>query len=152
MAMLIHQLTPDECFEVLGHSYYGRLACSRYEQPYVVPFTFYLDQPRECLYSFSTLGQKIEWMRANARVCVEVDEIVDQYNWTSVLVFGRYEELGDSKKDEAARRRAYELFQERSAWWLPGAGKASSGAEHHTSIIYRITIDKMSGRRAAKTI
>jgi nitroimidazol reductase NimA-like FMN-containing flavoprotein (pyridoxamine 5'-phosphate oxidase superfamily) len=150
MAMLIHQLTPDECFEVLGRVRYGRIACSRHEQPYVVPFTFYLDPPRECLYSFSTLGTKIEWMRANPRVCVEVDEIADQFNWTSIVVTGRYEELGDSKQDEAARRRAYDLFQERSAWWLPGAGKSTSSGEHHMSIIYRITIDKMSGRRAAK--
>lgn len=147
--MVIHQLTPAECFELLGRARQGRLACSRHEQPYIVPFSFYLDQPRECLYSFSTLGQKIEWMRANPRVCVEVDEIVDRLNWTTVVVFGRYEEL-DSQEDDAARRRAFELFQQRESWWLPGAGKSPAGEEHGTSIIYRITIDKMSGRRATK--
>ena len=148
--MVIHPLTPDECFELLARARQGRLACSRYEQPYIVPFSFYLDRPRACLYSFSTLGQKIEWMRANPRVCVEADEIVDRLNWTTVVVFGRYEELADSPEDEAARRRAFELFQQRDAWWLPGAGKPPSGDEHATAIIYRITIDRMSGRRATK--
>jgi nitroimidazol reductase NimA-like FMN-containing flavoprotein (pyridoxamine 5'-phosphate oxidase superfamily) len=103
------------------------------------------------LYSFSTLGQKIDWMRGNPRVCVEVDEIVDQLHWTTVLAFGRYEELlRDSRQDEDERRRAHELFQQRSAWWLPGVGKLASGEEHHTPIVYRILIDKLTGRRAAR--
>jgi nitroimidazol reductase NimA-like FMN-containing flavoprotein (pyridoxamine 5'-phosphate oxidase superfamily) len=41
----------------------------------------------DCLYGFAFHGQKIDWMRANPNVCVEVDEIVDQYHWTTVLVF-----------------------------------------------------------------
>ena len=148
--MVIHELTPDECLDLLGRVHHGRLACARFEQPYIVPFFFYLDAPGECLYSFSTLGQKIEWMRDNPRVCVEVDEIVDQFHWTTVIVFGRYKELHASKHDDPARRRAYDLFQQRAAWWLPGAGKSSSGQEHHTPIVYRISIDKMTGRRASK--
>ena len=148
--MVIHELSSADCLDVLAHVRYGRLACSRDDQPYVVPFFFYLDEPCECLYSFSTLGQKIEWMRLNPRVCVEVDDIVDQYHWTTVIVIGRYKELHASKEDEPARRRAYELFQQRAAWWLPGAGKASAAEEHRTPIIYRISIDKISGRRASK--
>jgi uncharacterized protein len=148
--MIIHELTPEECLEVVSRARHGRLACARYNQPYIVPFFFYVDHERECLYSFSTLGQKIEWMRENPRVCVEVDEIVDQFNWCTVIVTGRYEELLDSKRDQEAKRRAYELFQQRSAWWLPGASKAVSGEEHHTPIVYRITIDRITGRRAAK--
>jgi nitroimidazol reductase NimA-like FMN-containing flavoprotein (pyridoxamine 5'-phosphate oxidase superfamily) len=148
--VVIHELTPDECLEVVSRARHGRLACARYNQPYIVPFFFYVDAERECLYSFSTLGQKIEWMRENPRVCVEVDEIVDQFNWCTVIVTGRYEELHDSKRDEETKRRAYELFRQRSAWWLPGAGKSAHGGEHSAPIVYRITIDRMTGRRAAK--
>ena len=42
-------------------------------QPYIVPMTFAYDA--DCLYSFSTFGQAICWMRANPKVCVEVDEL-----------------------------------------------------------------------------
>ena len=42
--MLIHELTPAECYDVLGRATYGRLGCARYDQPYVVPFVFQLDQ------------------------------------------------------------------------------------------------------------
>ena len=149
--MLIHELTPAECREVLGRATYGRLGCARGEQPYVVPFVFQLDPSGECLYSFSTLGQKIDWMRGNPRVCVEVDEVVDQRNWTSVLALGRYEEIrGAGRQDEDLRRQANELFQHRSNWWLPALGKLASGEEHHSPVVFRILIDKLTGRRAAQ--
>jgi uncharacterized protein len=41
------------------------------------------------LYGFSSVGRKIEWMRANPRVCVEADEVTDHFHWTSVIVSGR---------------------------------------------------------------
>jgi nitroimidazol reductase NimA-like FMN-containing flavoprotein (pyridoxamine 5'-phosphate oxidase superfamily) len=150
--MIVHELTQDECRAFLGGVGQGRLGCSRADQPYVVPFFFYLDAKGDCLYSFSALGRKIDWMRGNPKVCVEVDEIADQLNWTSVVVFGRYQELHpDSKQDEDERRRAYQLFQQRFAWWLPGLGKLASGDEHYTPIVFRIVIDKITGRRAAQS-
>lgn len=148
--MVIHELSPVECLQVLARARHGRLACARDGQPYVVPFFYYLDAPGYCLFSFSTLGQKIEWMRSNPKVCVEVDDIVDQFNWTTVLVFGRYDEVGDASHDRDSRRRAHELFRQRSVWWLPGVGKSTAGDEHHTPIVYRIQIDKLTGRRAAR--
>jgi nitroimidazol reductase NimA-like FMN-containing flavoprotein (pyridoxamine 5'-phosphate oxidase superfamily) len=148
--VVIHDLSPAECREVLARANYGRLGCARADQPYVVPFFFYLDPEEDYVYSFSTVGQKIDWMRGNPKVCVEVDEVVDQFNWTTVVAYGRYEELRDSKQDTAARRRAYELFQQRSAWWLPGLAKRASGEEHHTAVTYRIHLDRLTGRRAAR--
>jgi nitroimidazol reductase NimA-like FMN-containing flavoprotein (pyridoxamine 5'-phosphate oxidase superfamily) len=148
--MLIHELTLAECRGVLGHSSYGRLGCARADQPYVVPFSFQYDAAGDCLYSFSAVGQKIDWMRDNPMVCVEVDEVVDQFNWTSIVAFGRYEEMGDSPQDEGARRRAHSFFQQRSAWWLPALGKSTGHEEPHRSVVYRIAIHKLTGRRAVR--
>ena len=148
--MVIHELTPTECLQVVARAPHGRLGCARADQPYIVPFFYYLDAPGYCLYSFSTLGLKIEWMRSNPKVCIEVDEIVDKFNWTTVLIFGRYEEIGDARQDAEARRRAHELFRQRAEWWLPGLAKSTAGDEHHIPIVYRIQIDKMTGRRAAR--
>jgi nitroimidazol reductase NimA-like FMN-containing flavoprotein (pyridoxamine 5'-phosphate oxidase superfamily) len=148
--MLIHELTLAECRDVLGHSSYGRLGCARADQPYVVPFSFQYDAAGDCLYSFSAVGQKIDWMRDNPMVCVEVDEVVDQFNWTSIVAFGRYEEMGDSPQDEGARRRAHSFFQQRSAWWLPALGKSTGHEEPHRSVVCRIAIHKLTGRRAVR--
>jgi nitroimidazol reductase NimA-like FMN-containing flavoprotein (pyridoxamine 5'-phosphate oxidase superfamily) len=147
--MLIHELSESECEQVLRHTTVGRLACARDDQPYIVPVFLYYDAVMNCLYGFSMVGQKIDWMRANPKVCVEVDEISDQFRWTTVLVFGRYEEIGGSV-DEGDSRRAYDVFRQRDQWWLPGAAKLSEGIEHVTPVAYRIRIDRLSGRRAAR--
>lgn len=147
--MLIHELTPDECAEVLSRHHLARLGCARHDQPYIVPIHFSFDVERHCLYSFSTVGQKIEWMRDNPKVCLEVEEISDKNHWTTVVVLGRYEELQQSQGGSEAMRRAERLFQERQEWWLPGTGKVPS-REHHGAVVYRIRIDRLSGRRAAR--
>ena len=89
-------------------------------------------------------------MRENPRVCVAIDDIADQTHWTSVVVFGRYEELSDVPQQSAALDRARELFEQRATWWLPAAGKLASGQEHGSSVIYRVRIDHVTGRRAAR--
>ena len=114
------------------------------------PSFFSFDRVARCLYSFSTLGQKIEWMRDNPKVCVEIDEIGDQFHWTTVLMTGRYEEISNSERHSDALDRAQELFQERAAWWLPAAGKLAAGDDRETPVVFRIHIDTLSGRRAAR--
>ena len=147
--MLIHELSPHDCAEVLSRNHLGRLGCSRYDQPYIVPILFSFDAERNCLYAFSTIGQKIAWMRENPKVCLEVEEIGDKSHWTTVLVIGRYEEIQQDPKETQARKRAEDLFQQRREWWLPGAAKAQSGEREHV-VIYRIQIDRLTGRRATR--
>ena len=101
------------------------------------------------MYAFSTVGQKIDWMRQNPKVCVEVEDVADKNHWTTVLALGRYEEMDDSPADRTARDAAQELFSNRPEWWLPAAAKVGS-REHHATVIYRIQIDRMTGRRASR--
>lgn len=150
LVVTIHELTSPECLEVLERANLGRLACARDSQPYIVPISFYYDRYEMCLYSFSMVGQKIHWMRDNPKVCVEVDEVVDRFNWLTVVLTGLYDELRDAGEEARARRRALKLFEERSQFWLPGAAKLASGIEHSTAIVYRIQVVTMSGRRAAR--
>jgi len=147
--VLIHELTRQQCREVLGRAELGRLACSRFDQPYVVPIHFSFDPDSDCIYAFSTVGQKVQWMRENPKVCLEVDEIDDTHSWTTVVVFGRYEEIHQSSEESAARRRAEQLFSARQRWWLPAAAKVE-GREHHDVVVCRIQIDRLDGRRTAR--
>jgi nitroimidazol reductase NimA-like FMN-containing flavoprotein (pyridoxamine 5'-phosphate oxidase superfamily) len=148
--MVIHELTSAECEEFLGHATIGRLACARNGQPYIVPISVYYGREENCLYGFSTVGKKIEWMRENPSVCVEVDAIADQYQWTTVLAIGRYEELDTSEAQRRARQRALDLFQQQSRWWLPAGAKLSSAVEHASPVVFRIHIASVSGRRAVR--
>ena len=108
--MLVHDLSAAECADILARSEVGRLACARHDQPYIVPILFSFDPARRCLYAFSAIGQKIEWMRENPKVCVDVEDLTDRTTWTTVLAFGRYDELGEPPDDQAARKTAQELF------------------------------------------
>jgi len=73
--MRVHELSRTECTDVLSRAQIARLACTRGNEPYIVPI--YVAFDGEALYGFSTLGQKIVWLRENPRVCAEVEEIVD---------------------------------------------------------------------------
>ena len=147
--MLILELTNKECIEVLTRLGLGRLACSRDDQPYIVPIFFSFDARETCLYGFSTAGRKIEWMRRNPKECVEVEEIVDKALWTTLLATGRYEEIHDQKRDHAFER-VRELFQQRPEWWLPATAKLAGVEEHERPVFYRIRIDELTGRQAAR--
>ena len=67
-------------------------AAAGFYQPDVVPIYFSFDREELCVYAFSTVGQKIEWMRNNPKVCLEVEDITDKDHWTTVIVIGRYAE------------------------------------------------------------
>ena len=147
--MIVHELTPSECRELLSRNTLGRLACAQANQPYITPLFFYFDTDTDSLYGFATVGQKIEWMRDNPKVCIELDDVTDQFHWTSVVVFGRYEEL-DSPEASPALVRARDLFAQHSHWWLPAAARLASGDDRTAPVVYRVRIDRVTGRRAAR--
>ena len=148
--MVIHELSRAECDAVLERNNVARLGYAHFDQPYVVPVHFSFDRERSVMYGFSMLGKKVECMRRNPKVCLEIDEIVDKDHWSSVLVIGRYREIHRDPREIESRRRAERLFQQRFEWWLPGAAKLESKEAEH-AVIYRISLDKVTGRRAART-
>jgi nitroimidazol reductase NimA-like FMN-containing flavoprotein (pyridoxamine 5'-phosphate oxidase superfamily) len=147
--MVIREMTEDECRQALERLSFGRLGCALDNQPYVVPIYFSYDGRH--LYGFSTPGQKIEWMRSNPRVCLEVDERTDHDQWISVIVSGRYQELPDTPEFAADRAQAQNVLQKHGTWWqyasIPGA-EWRRKAGPFTPIFYRIHIEKLTGHRA----
>lgn len=149
VVMVIQELTRQACLDLLARTRLGRLACAHEAQPYVVPI--YFAYHNECLYGFSTVGQKIEWMRANPLVCVEADEVVGPEHWVTVLVFGRYEELPDTSEWASARTVAHSLLKQHAVWWEPAyAQTILHGVQRPlVPVVYRIHCRRVTGRRAA---
>lgn len=147
--MVIHEMTLEECHDALAQANLSRLACQRDGQAYVVPV--YLSYDGKYLYGFSTLGQKVDWMRANPLVCVEIDDVKSQNRWMSVVVYGRYEELPDTPEHKAVRLHAHELLQKRAMWWEPGclAIEHRHSPNSLTPIFYRIRLDRMTGHQGS---
>ena len=141
--MRIVEISHDECKDFLNRVALGRLACSLEDQPYVVPSSFVYEP--EHLYVFSTLGQKIKWMRQNPKVCLQMDEPGDRSNWISVILKGTFVELRESAEKEHARGRLAKF----SEWWqTPLAERRErSGDLSIEPIFFRIDITSMSGLR-----
>jgi uncharacterized protein len=150
--MLIRRLTPDECQEMMTRAAFGRLGCAIDGQPYVVPIYFTYEPGR--IYSFTTLGQKIEWMRKNPKVCVEVDEVVDHFRWMSVIATGRYQELSNTPELRSERLHALKVLDKNLLWWQTAfaARELPSSYENPETLFYCIHIDSMTGLRAVPPV
>jgi nitroimidazol reductase NimA-like FMN-containing flavoprotein (pyridoxamine 5'-phosphate oxidase superfamily) len=150
--MYVHEMTRAECRRALEQATLGRLGCARDNQPYVLPIYFAYDGEHlnSCIYGFATLGQKVEWMRSNPLVCLEIDEHTSHDEWMSVIVYGHYEELTDTPEHALARTQAHSLLQRRAMWWEPADVAAEHQDKPHSfaPIYYRIHIDQMTGHRA----
>ena len=145
--MRIIAMSREECVELLGRISLGRLGCALDNQPHVVPVRFsYADN---CVYMFSTVGKKIEWMRQNPKACVQADEIGSGSNWSSVIVAGKYTELPE-EQHAAERERALEALSQYSDWWnIPLAERRETVSDLAIEpVFFRIDIESVSGVRA----
>ncbi len=145
--MLITQMTGEECGVFLATASLGRIGCARDNQPYVVPLYFVYES--NYIYALTTFGQKTEWMRANPKVCLEVDEIANRSQWTSVIASGRYQELPEPQFT-ADRDHSRMLLGKREQWWLNALAERQLKLGDHaiTPLFFRIQIDSMTGLRA----
>jgi uncharacterized protein len=145
--MQLQQLSTEECHLALANARFGRLACARDNQPYIVPTYFVVEDDQ--VYAFALPGQKLYWMRENPRVCLEVDNVNGGNEWVSVVVTGRYEELPDTAEYRPLRKRAHDLLQERPIWWEPGAAAMADREQTQgfAAVYYRVSIDRLTGHR-----
>jgi len=147
--VLIQELTKQASLDLLARSHFGRLGCARVGQPYIVPT--YFAYANNYVYSFSTIGQKIDWMRANPLVCLQTDEVVNAEHWVSIIVFGRFEELPDAPEWRSERALAHQLLQKKATWWEPGYVKTiiHGTARPLVPVFYRIHIAHITGHRGS---
>ncbi len=145
--MRIIAMSRSECVELLGRVSLGRLGCALDNQPHVVPVRF--SYAEDSVYMFSTVGKKIMWLRENPKACVQVDEIGNGSNWSSVIVTGKYTELPE---DEHAgeRERALEALEQYSDWWrIPLAERRETVSDLAVEpVFFRIDVESISGVRA----
>jgi len=142
--MAIKDMSEQECRAALARIRIGRLACALDNQPYVVPISIAYE--KDWIYSFSTLGQKIKWMRANPKVCVQADELSSQSQWVSIVATGTYQELREPQF-EMERAHARKLLDRQEKWWLNALAERQLkiGDELIAPIFFRIRIESLTG-------
>ncbi len=145
-SMIIRSLTEEECVAVLDRNRLGRLACARDGEPYLA--TIHYVHAQGSLYAFSLPGRKIDFMRANPRVSMLIEE-KDEKGWRSVVVNGRFEELPNEIGHKKQREQAWQLLSQHENWWLPGGLKpVLPVTTKQPHLFFRIAVEEMSGRLA----
>jgi nitroimidazol reductase NimA-like FMN-containing flavoprotein (pyridoxamine 5'-phosphate oxidase superfamily) len=149
--MLVHEMSEEDCLELLARAEFGRLGCCFENQAYIVPMALAYEpgEPGR-LYALTTLGQKVEWMRLNPKVCVEFDEIASRSEWSSVIVYGQFRELVQPRFAEE-RERGRKLLEQRHLWWqTPLAVRHADAAGEGlvNPIFFSVEIGSVSGLRS----
>lgn len=147
---MIGKLTREQIEEVLTNNVLGRIGCHDGEKTYVVPVNYIYDG--HFILAHSLEGMKIEMMRKKPQVCFEVDEMKNDTNWRSVIVWGEYQEL----TEERERYYAMKLFVEKGMHLkISDAAVASEGNKlpvlpplpgNNRPVIYRIVITESTGK------
>jgi uncharacterized protein len=145
--MQIAEMNEAECREILARDPLARLGCSFDNQPYVIPVGIAYEADH--IYVFSTFGKKIKWMRANPKVCVQVDELKAQSDWVSVIVNGEYQELEEPRYTDE-RNHARQLREKRHHWWLNAMAERRIQLRDLdiAPLFFRIRMDSITGLRA----
>ena len=138
---MIKRLSTEESLALLSASRLARLGCNAGDYPYVVPVNYVYDDGAIIVHSLP--GKKIEAMRADPRVCVQVDRITDHLGWASVIAYGRYQEITDAQARERALARLFAAFPALT----PVESVAARGAAQPPPVVFHVLIDMVTGVR-----
>ena len=89
-------------------------------------------------------------MRANPRVCVEIEMITSRQEWRTIVLFGQYEELHNTPEFYELRIVAHDLLSIFPDWWEPGYARTIKAVSDRKlePLYYRIAISEISGHQA----
>lgn len=145
---MLKELTSGEIEDLLASEVLARIGCHADGVTYVVPITYAYD--KGSLIGHSAVGMKIEMMRKNPSVCVEVDQMKNMASWRSVIAWGTYRELEGEDAARAMRilmNRLVPLITSSTSRPMhefgPSHGADTAG---RSGVIFRIDLDKKTGR------
>ncbi len=140
----VNEMTNDEIDELMQSVGFGHFACSRNDQPYVVPLNYAYSKPN--IYVYTTDGKKSDIIKANPQVCLQVEDIINNGNWRSVVVNGRAEQITDIKE----REEVLQLILKTNPTLTPAISIKwmDNWVRENREIVYRIKPDTIAGRSA----
>ncbi|MCZ4224957.1 pyridoxamine 5'-phosphate oxidase family protein [Pedobacter rhodius] len=140
---MLGDLNKGQLIDFLEQQVIGRLGCHADGETYIVPVNYvYRDN---AIYGHSGNGKKINMMRANPKVCFQVDEIFDTFRWKSAILQGNFSELAGEERQQVMQSIIHKI--------MPLTNRPSeepshgiSQAEHTNIIVYKIELTAASGK------
>ena len=145
---MLGDLTFSQIENLLYSQRIGRLGCQSDGITYVVPITYAYDGTY--IYGHTKEGMKIDMMRKNPKVCLEVDDMENMSNWRSVIAWGEFEEL--IKPED--REKAMNILWDRIMPFMTGETTVQHSMtdahgkviEAMQGVVYRVKLSKKTGR------
>jgi hypothetical protein len=151
---MTEKIVKAEYLKILNNNYIARLAYIANSTPYVVPITYYFNEKENIIISYSNEGHKINAMRLNPSVSIEIDEIESLDQWKTLLLIGEFEELNGSEAKmylHSFAKNVKKILTEKEAKNPEVINSFSSKLSSGTiPIIYRIKIQEVFGRKKTK--
>lgn len=144
----VEDLSENEITELISRIGYAHLACCRDDRPYVVPVHYaYSDG---VVFIYTTEGKKFEIIKENPNICLQVEEVVDNRHWTSVIVDG----IASQIKQGPERDKALELIKAVNPTLAPAVSIRwmDNWVRENIEVIYRVTPMATSGRRSVNRL
>lgn len=134
---MIEPLGKEDAYRLLQTNHAGRLGCSINDDPYVLPINYLCEG--DDVYMHSLPGRKITAMRKNPQICLQVDEVKDDYNWQSVIAFGTYEEITEPGERERLLAALFRTLPHLT----PVESRMTKGQQE--AIVFRLRIERLTG-------
>ena len=89
---MIKNLDQKQMLYILENNYIGHLGYIFQGKPFVIPITYFFERKNNIIICYSGDGHKINAMRKNNAVCLQIADIDSVNEWKSVLVHGSFEQ------------------------------------------------------------
>jgi len=145
---MFKKLGKTQIEKIISGNIVGRIGCHADGKTYVVPISYAYDG--DYIYARSFEGMKISMMRKNPNVCFQIDQMEDLADWQSVIIWGTYEELTDTKERNkglkilislALPKISSETVRLSPEWPFP-----TKDYTHIEGIVFRIRVTEKTGR------
>jgi uncharacterized protein len=140
---MAREMTPEEIEHFIATGTVARIGCHAGGETYVVPVAY--ASSRDAIYGFSHEGRKVQMMRENPSVCIEIDAVSHLGSWRSVIAWGTFEELHEHDAECGAT-----IIHERltSLATDPESRRRLAAAleQDPRPVVYRIVIERATGR------
>ena len=140
----VRDLNNTEIEKLIARLDYGHLACCSDVEPYVVPIHYAYKNGE--IYIYTTQGKKSEIISKNPHICLQIEDVKSNHEWSSVVVYGEAQEL----KDEKQRAEAAESLLRVNPTLTPAVSIhwMDNWIRENIEVIYRIVPLEMTGREA----
>ncbi|GAB3909029.1 hypothetical protein GCM10028803_45910 [Larkinella knui] len=142
---MLTELTPEVIDSMLVNQYFGRIGCAADDRILIEPVMYYYDG--NVILGLTREGTKTQLLRKNPHVAFEIDEMLSENVWRSVLIEGTFEELEGDDRDYALY-----LLEHRKIPVFAGEKMGYPGEitppDHKAvyPVVYRIRIQSKTGR------